>query len=149
MKILPSKIYETLSIVPFTGKSMLPLFEPDDQLLVYFFKNTNESDVLEVGDIVLLKAAENWTAHRLMADQKTKGDRGLFPDVDDSPLWGRVDGLISKKKNYFWGPSGMKFKKIVAELSMTSGTFLKLKRWPILSLIWIIVKFDLLLHRAK
>lgn len=149
MKSLPAKLTEKLAVVRFTGKSMLPLFVPDDQLLVYFFNNSKESNVLETGDLVLFKKDEIWTAHRLVASDQTKGDRGIFVDPEKSQLWGRIDGVKRQNKTYFWGPSGMKFKKVTAALSLESGTFSKWKRWPALIFIWAIVKIDLFLHQVK
>lgn len=149
MKSLPPKINEKLAIVPFAGKSMLPLFVPGDQLLVYFFNHPDKPKALETGDLVLFKTDENWTVHRLMASQETKGDRGIFADDKKSHFWGRIDGVKTQNKTYFWGPSGMKFKKVTAALSLESGTFSKWKRWPALILIWTVIKIDLFLHQVK
>lgn len=149
MKSLPGKINEKLAVVPFTGKSMLPLFTAGDQLLVYFFKQLQEAEAFEAGDLVLFKTDENWTAHRLMASHQTKGDRGIFVDTDKSQIWGRIDGVKKANKIYFWGRSGMKFKKVTAILSLESSTFSKWKRWPALILVYLIVKVDLLLFHVR
>ena len=141
--------YKDLAIVLFAGKSMQPLFIDGDQLLVYFFKSKEESEALEVGDIVLFKTLEAWTAHRIVSENKTKGDRSLFPDIDQGHLWGRIDGMKSKKNIYFWGSRGMIFKKRVARVSIISATFLKWKRWPALILLWGIIKIGLALHQIK
>ena len=128
---------------------MLPLFKTGDQLVVSYFSDSNPAEKLQKGDLVLLKNIESWSVHRLISNNQTKGDRSLFIDIDTNTRWGRIDGVKTHHQIYYWGPSGMVYKKIMALLSERSGTHWRWKRWPLLILLWCLVKMSLSKHKAK
>lgn len=117
--------------------------------MVVHFDESALRKQLEKGDLVFMKLGSEWVVHRLMDEQKTKGDRSLFFDEGPSQLWGRVDGFSRNSQSYFWGERGMTFKKSIAFLSMKAGSHRKLQRWIYLSVLWGLVKISLIFSKSQ
>ena len=102
--------------LPFSGKSMLPLFRDKDELIINFSYKS-----VQVGDIVLVRSGGELIAHRLVeTGDKTilKGDRSVSAEeIQLEDILGIVEGFIRNKKEYKWGSTGMLFKKNLSDCS--------------------------------
>lgn len=123
---------------------MWPFFHEGDELLVSFEQNPIES-----GDIVLVKDDHSWVSHRIVSDKGglyLKGDFATNLEfVNQSKIWGVVQGFKRKNRSYIWGSEGHPLKSMVAELSklalMPDNKHLtRLKRWGALATLFILSK---------
>ena len=134
-----------LPLLPFQGKSMLPLFHPGDELLVTYFDPPLQENNLQIGDLILFKQEDQWVVHRLIRRDQSKGDRSLFAENLKLPIWGLITGFQRKNSVFYWGVDGMKFKILLARLSIQSGASRGPLRWFWLSLlnltVWISLNF--------
>jgi hypothetical protein len=77
------------------GNSMLPLIRDQDELEVIFFDKPKDIKELNVGEVVLIKNANEWIVHRILLTQEglsTKGDWSMFYD-SPSLIWGKVTSI--------------------------------------------------------
>ena len=126
---------------------MYPFFKKNDVLIVEYFDNNKTLDEFTAGDILLHRDKKELMVHRLLPNNRIKGDWG--GGLWEGPVLGLVHGLERDKRYFMWGPEGHKFKRFFSLVSEHTTSQIKTVRISAKILLIFITKISLLCHFKK